>query len=116
MNAHACRRLVLSLAVFASPAIADVYKCSDASGKIAYQDSPCGGAAKGWTEQSHEPAPADVPKTITRSVPAGTPLPERSPAARSIPPPWTAADARDRPGRVTERPKCPTLWRSPSMR
>src|SRR5690348_207953 len=86
MNAHACRRLALSLAVFASPAFGDVYKCPDASGKISYQDSPCGGAAKGWTEQAHEPARAEVPKTITRSVPVGTPLPERPPAERSIPP------------------------------
>lgn len=86
MNAHACRRLALSLAVFASPAFGDIYKCPDASGKISYQDSPCGGAAKGWTEQAQEPARAEVPKTITRSVPVGTPLPERSPAERSIPP------------------------------
>ena len=77
MNVRACRRIALSLAVFASPAFGEIYKCPDASGKMAYQDSPCGGSVQGWTEREQQPKPPDMPRTITNSVPVGTPLGSR---------------------------------------
>lgn len=77
-----CRRIALSLVVFASPAFCEVYKCPDATGKIAYQDSPCDGSARGWTEHEQQPKAPDVPRTITNSVPIGTPLRARPLAPR----------------------------------
>ena len=97
-----CQLVLLSFLICAGPAAAEIFKCPDASGKIAYQDAPCGGPMKGWTEQEHEPKAPEQPRTITRSVPAGTPLPDSSFAPRRVAPRPLALPPIDNVARASE--------------
>jgi hypothetical protein len=74
-----CRWVILLSFFFAGTAAADIFKCPDATGKIAYQDSPCGGTVKGWTEQGRE-----VPNASTNPATIGGPLRARPVAPRPM--------------------------------
>lgn len=59
--------LLLALA-FMSPAIAQVYKCTDASGKVSYSQSPCPRNSKSATV-APAPAPAAAPAESAKGDP-----------------------------------------------
>ena len=60
--------LLITGALLAAPASAQVYKCVDASGKTVYSQSPC--------------AAGQSSKTISRSAPADEAAPEAKPGAK----------------------------------
>jgi hypothetical protein len=93
--------VALSL-LFAGAAAAEIFKCPDATGKIAYQDSPCDGSMRGWTENGEAAKPAERPKTITKSVPVGTPLQGRPMTTRPMAPRPAALPPVDSVARASE--------------
>src|SRR5882672_4283038 len=73
--------LVVAVAVFAAPAIAQQYKWVDKNGKTQYGDTPPAGVKATPLKGSSSPAPAPAPTTDAKAAPKGPLTPAEQEAA-----------------------------------
>ncbi|WP_255989885.1 DUF4124 domain-containing protein [Chitinolyticbacter albus] len=101
---------VLLLIVATTDAVAEVYKCREADGKVSYSDQPCSGSRLQFQPGSVSEAtgyrPTPTPQGMAQPEPTATPLPEPPPASaqKRVDPdaPMTENCSADNPDRDPE--------------
>jgi hypothetical protein len=101
MAVPTARLLAAALLVFAVDAVAtEVYKCTDAQGDVAFQDSPCPAGAtqtQVWLPDA-PPAPPQPAAAMPAPSPSDANPPSPAPASRPaapLPPLWICRNAED---------------------
>jgi hypothetical protein len=105
--------LLAALAISSAPAAADVYKCTDTEGNVAYQDHLCPASANATQMNLPDPAPAtasvETPPAAAAQPAAKTPA---EPAMPPVPLPalWICENAEDGSRYISENGTPPVRY------